>query len=70
MNFGQWEGKTYGELAGDPQFEDWINHHFTSEPPGVESFPIFTKRIEEGWKKFRIAYKRKGSKWRLSLMGE
>lgn len=51
MNFGQWEGKTYGELAGNPHYEEWINHHFTSEPPEGESYPIFTQRIEKGWQK-------------------
>ena len=51
MNFGQWEGKTYAELAGDPHYEEWINHHFTSEPPEGESYPVFADRIEKGWQK-------------------
>ena len=49
MHFGRWEGKTYAELAGDPHYEEWINHHFTSEPPEGESYPIFTERVEKGW---------------------
>jgi alpha-ribazole phosphatase len=51
MNFGQWEGKTYAELAGDPHYEEWISGHFSIEAPEGESFPIFADRIEKGWQK-------------------
>ena len=49
MHFGQWEGKTYAELAGDPHYEEWIQQPFNCEPPEGESFPIFVDRIEKGW---------------------
>ena len=49
MDFGQWEGKTYGELAGDPHYEEWIHNHFTSEPPEGEGYFTFAERVEKGW---------------------
>ena len=50
MNFGPWEGKTYAELAGDPQFENWTGDNTNINVPGVESFSDFTNRIKAGWK--------------------
>ena len=49
MHFGRWEGKTYGDLAGDPIYEEWIHNHFNCEPPEGESYPIFADRVEKGW---------------------
>ena len=51
MNFGPWEGKTYADLAGDPQFENWTGDYTNIKVPGVESFSDFSNRIEAGWKK-------------------
>jgi alpha-ribazole phosphatase len=51
MNFGPWEGKTYDDLAGDPQYEKWIGDYMDIRVPGVENFSDFSKRIEAGWKK-------------------
>ena len=51
MNFGQWEGKTYAELAGDPHYEEWIEDHFAGEPPEGECYAAFADRIEKGWQK-------------------
>jgi alpha-ribazole phosphatase len=51
MNFGPWEGKTYADLAGDPQFESWNGDYMNIKVPGVESFSDFSKRIEAGWKR-------------------
>ena len=50
MNFGPWEGKTYADLAGDPQFENWTGDYTNIKVPGVESFSNFSNRIETGWK--------------------
>ena len=43
MNFGQWEGKTYAELAGDPHYEAWIKDHFAGEPPDGEGYGRFCR---------------------------
>ncbi|MFT8320219.1 MAG: histidine phosphatase family protein [Bacillus sp. (in: firmicutes)] len=49
LNFGEWEGKTYEQLANDSIYRNWISNPFTTTPPGGESFASFTERIEQGW---------------------
>ncbi|WP_428910546.1 histidine phosphatase family protein [Niallia sp. Krafla_26] len=49
MNFGPWEGKRYAELAGQPQYEEWLSGQFEITVPGVESYNDFSQRVEKGW---------------------
>lgn len=51
INFGLWEGKTYDELTGDPQYEQWLASWCTTEIPEGESSLAFDARIESGWQK-------------------
>ncbi|WP_121609984.1 histidine phosphatase family protein [Mesobacillus foraminis] len=51
MDFGQWEGKTYGELKDDSHYQSWLNDFLTVHPPGGESFTQFACRTEEGWRR-------------------
>lgn len=44
-NFGEWEGKTAGELKGDPQFQRWLENGQKTAPPGGESGEAFTLRV-------------------------
>ena len=49
MNFGPWEGKTYADLAGDPQFENWTGTIQILKYLGVRAFLILLtelKRLE------------------------
>lgn len=51
LHFGNWEGKTYAELTGDPDYEDWLNDQYEKVPPHGESYSVFSDRIEKGWQK-------------------
>jgi alpha-ribazole phosphatase len=51
MNFGQWEGKTYGDLKELPLYQQWLSNPTSYCPPGGESFEEFTQRIKNGWDK-------------------
>ena len=53
MNFGIWEGKVYDELAGDPQYEEWLASWCETEIPGGESAGMFNARVESGWDKVK-----------------
>ena len=51
MNFGLWEGKTYAELAGDAQYEKWLNSYCVTDIPEGENSQKFDARIETGWQR-------------------
>lgn len=51
MNFGLWEGKVHDELAGNPQYEQWLESWFEMQIPGGESAQLFNARVESGWEK-------------------
>ena len=42
-DFGEYEGKTHTELAGDPFYAEWVQDQI-SAPPGGESVDMLTKR--------------------------
>ncbi|PJN88198.1 histidine phosphatase family protein [Bacillus sp. mrc49] len=49
MNFGHWEGRTYDELKRDGNYLDWLEHPMEAMVPGGESYPEFSKRVQNGW---------------------
>lgn len=49
MDFGQWEGKHYTDLAGDETFELWQREWKNTPAPGGESFNDLTRRVEDFW---------------------
>ncbi|MBB6447688.1 histidine phosphatase family protein [Bacillus benzoevorans] len=51
MSFGLWEGKVHDELAGNPQYEEWLESWVEMQIPGGESAQMFNARVESGWKK-------------------
>ncbi len=48
-DFGKWENKTAGELAGDPAFEAWVADGRRGAPPEGESGDIFLRRVCMGF---------------------
>lgn len=48
MNFGRFEGKTYGELKNQKDYQLWLDDIFQLSPPGGESFDVFSERVKKG----------------------
>ena len=44
-NFGEWEGKSAGELSESPAFTQWLANSRSVTPPGGENMDDFLKRI-------------------------
>lgn len=49
MDFGKWEGKTYEDLKGETQYQQWLTDPLHLCPPNGESFMQFSKRVQSGW---------------------
>lgn len=45
MDFGEFEGKNYKELNGDPRYQAWIDSNGTHPFPGGESREAFINRV-------------------------
>lgn len=50
-DFGEWEGKTAAELAGNPSFAAWLSNSETTPPPGGESGKEFSLRVCKGFER-------------------
>ncbi len=50
-NFGDWEGKTAKELAGNPKFVNWLANSRDNSPENGESGADFTRRICKAFEK-------------------
>ena len=48
-DFGEWDGKSAAELAGDPRFGQWLQNSDKTPPPGGESGKAFAARIMRGF---------------------
>lgn len=48
-DFGDWEGKTAQDLAGEPGFREWMENGGQSAPPNGESSPVFVQRVCAGF---------------------
>ncbi|MDQ0256357.1 alpha-ribazole phosphatase [Evansella vedderi] len=46
MNFGEWEGKTYGELKSKPEYQRWLRDWEQHATPNGESWSEFTSRLD------------------------
>ncbi len=44
IDFGKFENKTYAELAGDKDFDDWVENGFMKTAPGAEPVQEFHER--------------------------
>ena len=49
VNFGDWEGKTAQDLAGDPNFAQWLEMGGSISPPNGESNGEFVRRTCEAF---------------------
>ena len=50
-NFGDWEGKSAAELAGDPKFAEWLGNSDKNPPPNGESGKDFAGRVSRGFER-------------------
>ncbi len=50
MNWGSFEGKTYEELKEVPDYQKWLENPMKAPVPAGESYPVFSRRVELGWK--------------------
>lgn len=53
ISFGEWEGKTYADLADNLAYQKWLNDYYHEKPPQGELFSEFVQRVEMGWQKVR-----------------
>ena len=51
MDFGEFEGKNYAQLNGDPRYQAWIDSGGTMTFPGGENPEEFRKRCVRGFEK-------------------
>ena len=51
MHWGRFEGKTYEELKEATDYQKWLESPMEAPVPAGESYPVFSKRVELGWKK-------------------
>ena len=51
MDFGEFEGKNYMELSGDPRYQEWIDSNGILPFPGGESREEFICRCVQGYEK-------------------
>ena len=50
-DFGEWEGKSAVELAGKPEFTEWLKNSDKTSPPNGETGKDFAMRICRGFEK-------------------
>ena len=50
-DFGEWEGKTAADLAGNAAFADWLQNSDKTPPPGGESGKQFASRVCKGFER-------------------
>lgn len=50
-NFGDWEGKSASELAGDSRFGEWLANSDKTPPPNGESGKQFASRVSMGFER-------------------
>ncbi len=56
MDFGDFEGKNFSELDGNPDFQAYIDSGGTTRFPGGEDRAAFIDRTMAAWKKFLDAF--------------
>ena len=68
IDFGEWEGKTWQDLTGDPDYQAWIDSGGIIPFPGGESRESFCERTLRGWKHFLEECQRKEIKAALCVV--
>jgi probable phosphomutase (TIGR03848 family) len=57
IEFGEWTGKTFAELASDAQWPVWVDRRSIAQPPNGERFEDVQKRAVEGIDRLRAAHR-------------
>ncbi|MCK1360916.1 histidine phosphatase family protein [Bradyrhizobium sp. 199] len=45
LDYGEWTGRSFEDLGGDPRWSRWNRRRSTSRPPGGESMRALQKRV-------------------------
>lgn len=45
IDFGEWTGRRFDDLTGDPRWEEWNTHRATATPPGGEPMAAVQERV-------------------------
>lgn len=61
-DFGEWEGKSAAELAGNAEFAAWLQNSDKTPPPGGESGKQFASRVCRGFERIVEEMSAKGTK--------
>lgn len=56
MDFGEWTGKTFDELEGDPAWDEWNSARASARPPGGESMAEAVGRAVAGLEERAVAH--------------
>ena len=56
IDFGDWTGKTFLELADDPHWPVWVRTRSVARPPGGEAFEAVCRRAVAGIERLRSAH--------------
>jgi probable phosphomutase (TIGR03848 family) len=53
IDFGEWTGKTFAELAREPTWPSWVDRRSVAQPPNGERFADVQRRALEGIDRLR-----------------
>jgi probable phosphomutase (TIGR03848 family) len=56
IDFGDWTGKTFAELAGEPSWPVWVDRRSVAQPPNGEPFVDVQRRALDGIHRLRAAH--------------
>jgi probable phosphoglycerate mutase len=56
IDFGQWTGREFAALEGDPQWREWNERRGSARPPGGEAFADTQQRAVHGIEQLRVRH--------------
>jgi broad specificity phosphatase PhoE len=56
IDFGQWTGREFATLEGDPQWREWIERRGSARLPGGEAFADVRQRAVHGIEQLRVRH--------------
>jgi probable phosphoglycerate mutase len=56
IDFGQWTGREFASLEGDPQWREWNEHRGSAKAPGGEAFIDTQQRAVHGIEQLRVRH--------------
>lgn len=57
VNFGEWTGRTFTDLARDERWHAWNRHRATAGTPGGETIAAVRARVATGFTRWESAYR-------------